>query len=325
MEWLSRTQRPGLVALKRIAQCAARLSTFEVGFQLAPRLNAAGRLETAEAALRLLLARDFGEAMPLALALDAQNRERQKIERGIADALIAALHARFNPQTDFAIVETDLSWHIGVVGIVASRVLQRFYRPTIILGGDGVALRGSGRSIAGFDLALALRECGDLLLRHGGHAMAAGVSIHPSNVDAFRARLNELARSALKPEHLHAPLGLDAEVGLCDMTLDCLTALERLKPIGQGNPPVQFVARSLALQRPPKRIGSDHKHLKLWITDGAVTHEAVWWGAGNELLPTGRFDLAFAPQVNEYNGRRIVQLKVLDWQAAQCPAVPSQQ
>jgi single-stranded-DNA-specific exonuclease len=321
LERLSRTQRPGLVALKRVAQCPALLGTFEVGFQLAPRLNAAGRLETAEDALRLLLARDLAEAMPIALALDAQNRERQKIERGIADGLITALHARFNPQADFAIVEVDPSWHIGVVGIVASRVLQRFYRPTIILGGDGAAFRGSGRSIAGFDMAGALRQCGDLLLRHGGHAMAAGVSIRPSNVDAFRARLNDLARCALKAEDLQAPLRLDAEVGLHEITLECLAALDQLKPIGQGNPIVQFLARDLALQRPPKRMGSENQHLKLWITDGAVTHEAVWWGAGDEPLPAGRFDLAFSPQINDYNGRRSVQLKVLDWRPAPGPSI----
>ena len=179
LERLNTTQRPGLIALKRVAQSPARLGTYEVAFQLAPRLNAAGRLETAEDALRLLLARDLAEALPIALKLDAHNRERQKIERGIAEEVIGAVRAKFNPQTDFVIVEGHLSWHIGVVGIVASRVLQQFYRPTIILGGDGGEFRGSGRSIAGLDLAVALRECSDLLLRQGGHAMAAGVSLHP--------------------------------------------------------------------------------------------------------------------------------------------------
>ena len=223
------------------------------------------------------------------------------------------MRARFNPQTDFVIVEGQLPWHIGVVGIVASRVLQQFYRPTIILGGDGEQLRGSGRSIAGFDLAAALRECDDLLLRHGGHAMAAGLSLSPANLDAFRARLNELARRALKPEELQPPLRLDAEVSLGDMTLECLAALDQLQPTGQGNPPVQFFARNLTQQRPPQRMGAEKQHLKMWVTDGATTHEAVWWGAANGTLPPARFDLAFAPQVNDYNGRRTVQLKVLDW------------
>lgn len=316
LQRLAETRRPGLVALKRVAQCPALPGTYEVGYQLAPRLNAAGRLETAEEALRLLMAPDLASAMPIAQALDAHNRERQNIERDMADKVIGPLRDRFNPATDCAIVEADASWHIGVVGIVASRVLQQFYRPTIILGGDGGDFRGSGRSIAGFDLAAALRECGDLLLRHGGHAMAAGVTLSPANVDAFRTRLNDLARRALTPEQLQAPLRLDAEVCLSEVTLECLAILDQLKPTGPSNPAVQLVARSVAMQRPPQRMGTQKQHVKLWITDGAATHEAVWWGAGGQPMPADRFDLAFAPQVNDYNGRRIVQLKVLDWRPA---------
>jgi single-stranded-DNA-specific exonuclease len=316
LERLNATQRPGLVALKRVAQSPALLTTYEVGFQLAPRLNAAGRLETAEDALRLLLAPDLAEALPIAQKLDAHNRERQKIERGIAEEVIGTLRARFNPQADFVIVEGQLPWHIGVVGIVASRVLQQFYRPTIILGGDGGQFRGSGRSVAGFDLAAALRQCDDLLLRHGGHAMAAGVTLLATNLAHLRARLNEIARFALKPEQLQASLRLDAEVALDTMTLESLAALEQLRPMGLGNPTVQFFVPNLTQQRAPLRMGADKQHLKLWVTDGTTTHEAVWWGAGAVTQPTPRFDLAFAPQINEYNGRRTVQLKVLDWRPA---------
>jgi single-stranded-DNA-specific exonuclease len=202
------------------------------------------------------------------------------------------------------------------VGIVASRVLQEFYRPTIIVGGDGDHWRGSGRSIAGFDLAAALRECTDLLVRHGGHAMAAGLTIHQDKLESFRLRLNDLARRALKAEDLKPPLRLDAEVGLDEVTLEFLRDLDQLKPTGQGNPGVQFSARRLAHQRPLQRMGADKQHVKMWVTDGSTTHEAVWWGAGKESLPVGKFDLAFAPQVNEYNGRRAVQLKVLDWRSS---------
>ena len=147
------------------------------------------------------------------------------------------MRARFNPETDFVIVEGQLLWHIGVVGIVASRVLQEFYRPTIIIGGDGETI-GAARAAAspGFDLAAALRECDDLLVRHGGHAMAAGVTIHPDNLDAFRARLNELARRALKPEDLQPPLRLDAEVAWRTSPSNALAELDRLKPTGMGNP-----------------------------------------------------------------------------------------
>jgi single-stranded-DNA-specific exonuclease len=316
LERLNATKRPGLVALKKVSQCPTPIGTYEVGFQLAPRLNASGRLETAEESLRLLLARDEAEATPIAQSLDMRNRERQKIERSIVDEVIGAVRAKFNPETDFVIVEGQLLWHIGVVGIVASRVLQEFYRPTFIIGGEGDEWRGSGRSIAGFDLAAALRECNDLLLRHGGHAMAAGLSIASANLDAFRTRLNDHARRTLKPDDLQAPLRLDGEVGLDEITLERLAELERLRPTGQGNPAVQFCARNLGHQRPLQRIGADKKHVKMWVTDGAGTHEAVWWGAGNGSLPVGKFDLAFSPQINQYNGKRAVQLKVLDWRAA---------
>lgn len=317
LQRLNTTLRPGLMALKQVAQSPEKLGTHDVGFQLAPRLNAAGRLETAEESLRLLLAQTVEEALPLAHDLDARNRERQKIEKTIVTEVIGALRAKFDAQKDLVIVEGQLLWHIGVVGIVASRVLQEFYRPTIIIGGENDEMRGSGRSIAGFDLAAALRECNDLLLRHGGHAMAAGLSIAPGKIDALRERLNELARRRLQPGDLQPPLRLDAEVGLDEIHLDSLAELGKLKPTGQGNPPLQFCTRQLTHKRPLQRIGANKQHVKLWVTDGGVTHEAVWWNAGNGSLPVGNFDLAFQPQVNEFNGSRTVQLKVLDWQSAE--------
>jgi single-stranded-DNA-specific exonuclease len=317
LERLNATQRPGLIALKEVAQTPAPMGAYEVGFQLAPRLNAAGRLETAEQALRLLMARDLAEAMPLAQDLDACNAERQKIERGVFEEAIAAVRARFNAETDFVIVEGHSGWHIGVVGIVASRVLRQFYRPAIIVGGDGVEWRGSGRSIPGFDLAGALRQCAGLLVRHGGHASAAGLSLRSENLDKLRARLNELARQMLKPQDLKPALCLDAEVGLEDITPDSLAELALLKPNGQGNPPVQFSAHNLTLKRPPHRMGAEKQHLKLWVTDGLTTHEAVWWGAGNQTLPNPHFDLAFSPQISQYKGRQQLQLKVLDCRPAQ--------
>jgi single-stranded-DNA-specific exonuclease len=313
LERLHTTRRPGLVALKKVAAIARRPGSHEVGFALAPRLNAAGRLETAEEALRLLLARDLAEAEPLAQSLDARNRERQKIERSMADEAIGAIRAKFDPATHHVIVEGQLLWHIGVVGIVASRVLQEFYRPTVIIGGEGEEWRGSGRSIEGFDLAAALRECGDLLVRHGGHAMAAGVTIRPEQIDPLRARLNDLVRRALKPEQLQPALCLDAEVATGDLTRERLHELERLEQTGIGNPPVRLCLRNVTHARPLQRIGADKKHAKLWITDAKHTHEAVLWNVGDGPLPVGRFDLAFAPQLNEFNGGIRVQLKVLDW------------
>ena len=317
LQRLQATTRPGVVALKKVAGVNGGTGGYEVGFQLAPRLNAAGRLENAEEALRLLLARDASEAEALAQSLDARNRERQQIERGICEQCIEAIRSRFDAARDLVLVEGQLLWHVGVVGIVASRVLQEFYRPTIIVGGEGAEWRGSGRSIEGFDLAAALRECGDLLLRHGGHAMAAGLSIQPGRIDAFRERLNAIARRTLKPEQLQRALRLDAEVTTWDLTLERLRELERLQQTGIGNPPVQFCLRDATHARPLQRIGADKQHAKMWVTDGRRMCQAVLWGVKDGPLPVGKFDLAFAPQLNSYDGNTSVQLKVLDWRQAE--------
>jgi single-stranded-DNA-specific exonuclease len=316
LERLSATTRPGLVALKQVAQVEEPVDAFAVSFQLAPRLNAAGRLENATAALELLLARDLEQAAPLAAALDAHNRERQNIERHLADEIVARVRQRFDPARDYVIVEGELLWHIGVAGIVASRVLREFHRPTLILGGDGHEWRGSGRSIEGFDLAAALRECGDLLVRHGGHAMAAGVTVRPDRVDDLRARLNQLAQRTLQADQLRPLLRLDAELRPGELTLDVLDEVNALAPFGQGNPGVQVVLRGLRLMAPPQRMGAVQQHVKLRASDGRLNYEIVWWRAGDAALPDGAFDLACAPEINEFNGRRSLQLKLLDWKRA---------
>jgi single-stranded-DNA-specific exonuclease len=316
LERLTTTQRPGLRALRGVAGASGKVGVYEVGFQLAPRLNAAGRLEDAQEAFELLACADAAAAARLAESLNARNRERQTIERGIADQAIAALRARFDPGRDLVIVEGQMDWHVGVVGIVASRVAREFYRPTIILGGEGTAWRGSGRSIDGFDLAAALRECGDLLERHGGHAMAAGLSLQMERVDALRERLNAIARRTLAGDQLRPKLELDADVALSDLSLERMLELGRLEPFGVSNPPVRLLARGLRMTRPPQRIGREQQHLRLWVGDGTCALEGVWWGAGGRTLPGEPFDLAFQPEINDYNGRTSVRLKVLDLRRA---------
>lgn len=318
LERLSSTTRPGLVALKEVAGVSGPCAPYSVGFQLGPRLNAAGRIETARAALDLLLAPDLETARPLAEALDQTNRERQNIERRMADDVVGIVRSKFDPDRDVVIVEGAPLWHIGVVGIVASRVLREFYRPTLIIGGDGPYWRGSGRSVSGFDLAAALRDCADLLVKHGGHAMAAGVTLEPDKLPALRERLNDLARRSLTAEQLVPELRLDAEVALAELTHERLAELARLEPFGQGNASIQLVVRRLRLARAPQRMGKDQQHWKLWVTEagrtGSVPVEVVWWGAGDAPAPSAAvFDLAVVPEINDYNGVRRLQLKMLDW------------
>ncbi len=314
---LNQTRRAGLLALMEVAQVRDQIGVFEISFQLGPRINASGRLEDAMASLNLLLCEDLEQAKQQAQDLDACNRERQQIEKEIAEKAVTAVRAAYDPQEDFIIVQGDLDWHVGVVGIVASRVLREFYRPTIILGGEGAELRGSGRSVEGFDLAEALRSCDDLLIRHGGHAMAAGMSILPENLPAFRERINDYAKQAISKEHLTPVIGLDAEVPLDAMGLAQMEELFRLRPFGAGNVPLQFAVRNVMLQSLPHRMGKDRQHAKFWVTDGRVSNEVLWWNCGEEELPAGHFDLAFAPQINDYNGRRSIQLKLLHWRPTQ--------
>ncbi len=316
LERLSETQRPGLLALMEVAGTRKCPGAYEIGFQLGPRLNAAGRLDSAMEALGLLQTQDADSARQIAHALDSRNRERQKIEKSIAEEAIGTVRSRFDATRDFALVEGRLLWHIGVVGIVASRVVREFHRPTLIVGGEGDEWRGSGRSIPGFDLAAALRECSDLLIRHGGHCMAAGITIRPENLDPLRDRLNRLARQQLTDDQLRPELRLDAEVQLAELSLPALEELERLGPHGQGNPEVHVTISGVRVTGSPRRMGHEKQHARLTLTDGKHAMDCLWWNSRLELLPTGSFDVAVAPCINEFNGNRTAELKWLDWRPA---------
>jgi single-stranded-DNA-specific exonuclease len=311
LKWLTETKRPGLSALKNVAGVNGACGVYEVGFQLGPRLNAAGRLEHAAAALELIRATDPQQAHDVAMSLDEKNRERQDIEKKIALECLAAVRSWFKPEEHFAIVEGNAAWHVGVVGIVASRLQREFHRPVIVLGSDGASWRGSGRSIDGFDLAAGLRECGHLLERHGGHAMAAGVSLNPENVAVFRERFNAVARAQLDATSLQRLLRLDAEVKLSELTVESIGALEKIGPFGIGNPQVQVLIRNVRLAGEFRRMGAEQKHARFPVSDGTGRHDVIWWNAGE--LPLAEFDLAVTPQLNTYNDATRVQLKLLDF------------
>jgi single-stranded-DNA-specific exonuclease len=230
--------------------------------------------------------------------------------------VVGRVREGFDPARDYVLVEGEAGWHLGVVGIVASRLVKEFHRPSIVFGGDGERWRGSGRSIEGFDLAQALEGCRDLIERGGGHAMAAGVSVRPERIGAFRARLNELARARLRPEQLVPVLRLDGEVSLSELDIELVRRLSELEPTGQGNPVPSFVFRGLRLAGPVRRMGREGRHVRLWVTDGGPPVEVVWWGAGGRALPDGVFELAAEPQLNEFNGEVKVRLRLLDWHGA---------
>ena len=313
LEQLSNTTRPGLVALKKITNIKSPVSVFNVGFNLGPRINAAGRMENPLAALNLLLAKDIFTAEKNAKLLDDFNLDRQKVERDISTKAIEDIKNKFDPDKDFVIVEGNMEWHLGVIGIVASRVMRKFYRPAFILTKDGNGWKGSARSIEGFDLAEAMRECDDLLNDHGGHAMAAGVSVKPGQVDAFRERINKVAKKTINSEMFQAPLKLDAETNLSEMTLVRIQEMQQIEPTGQGNPEIQLLIPNLTMSGSIFRMGKDKQHVKFWANDDRESCEVIAWNLKPEDEPKGNFDLAVAPQVNNFNGHLSVQLKLIDW------------
>ena len=316
LEQLGETTRPGLIALKKVANVSKPVTVFNVGFHLGPRLNAAGRMDNPDAALNLLIAKDRYEADKAADTLDNYNRERREIERDISTQAVESVRQRFDPGEDFVIVEGNMEWHLGVIGIVASRVMREFYRPTFILASDGDGWKGSARSIEGFDLAEAMRSCDDLLNDHGGHAMAAGVSVKPGRLDAFRERINEIAKKTITPEMFQPPLKLDAGTDLSELTLLHIEEMSQLEPIGQGNPEIQLLVPELTLSSPIYRMGRDKQHAKFWVTDNQDASEVLAWKLKPEDEPIDTFDIAVAPQINDFNGRRSVQLKLIDWRPA---------
>ena len=316
LEQLGETTRPGLIALKKVATGSKPGTVFNVGFHLGPRLNAAGRMDNPDAALNLLIAKDRYEADKAADTLDNYNRERREIERDISTQAVESVRQRFDPGEDFVIVEGNMEWHLGVIGIVASRVMREFYRPTFILASDGDGWKGSARSIEGFDLAEAMRSCDDLLNDHGGHAMAAGVSVKPGRLDAFRERINEIAKKTITPEMFQPPLKLDAGTDLSELTLLHIEEMSQLEPIGQGNPEIQLLVPELTLSSPIYRMGRDKQHAKFWVTDNHDASEVLAWNLKPEDEPKDTFDIAVAPQINDFNGRRSVQLKLIDWRPA---------
>ena len=313
LEQLSETTRPGLVALKKIVNIKPPVSVFNVGFNLGPRINAAGRMENPATALNLLLSKDTYSAEINAKKLDDFNLKRQKIERDISNKAIENIQNTFNPEKDLVIVEGDKEWHLGVIGIVASRVMRKFYRPTFILAKDGDGWKGSARSIEGFDLAEAMRDCDDLLNDHGGHAMAAGVSVKPGQLDAFRERINEIAKKTISSEMFQAPLKLDAETNLSEMTLVRLKEMQQIEPTGQGNPEIQLLIPKLTMSGSINRMGKEKQHVKFWANDERDSCEVIAWNLKPEDEPKGVFDLAVVPQVNNFNGHLSVQLKLIDW------------
>jgi single-stranded-DNA-specific exonuclease len=311
---LARTQKPGLRELMRVARVdPAVVDAGMIGFRLAPRLNAAGRLGRPEAALELLLTEDREEAARLAQQLEELNRDRQAVEERILREAVEEIESWAQPQRRRrAYVVAGADWHEGVIGIVASRLVERYGRPVVLIAGTDGDWKGSGRSIAGFDLHDGLRQCAGHLERWGGHAAAAGLSIKPENLPAFVEAFAAVGDGALAEDDLRPPTVVDALVHGPDLTLELCEELARLAPFGLGNPNVTLLLAGCELAE-LAAVG-EGKHLKFRVrADGRDAGSAIAFRLGRQLdrlRRAGHYDLAFKLEANQWNGTVAPQLNV---------------
>ncbi|MGA8341294.1 MAG: single-stranded-DNA-specific exonuclease RecJ [Candidatus Sulfotelmatobacter sp.] len=285
LDALRKAVNPGLKALLEVAQISAKRppTSGEVGFRIAPRINAAGRMDVARDVIELFSVKDAARARELAAKLDHLNSDRQEEERRI----LRAVEERFTGDPTlcdaYCIVVDGEGWHRGVIGITATRVVERYNRPAVVISRDGAEAFGSGRSIRAFHLLEAIESCGDLFSRYGGHSHACGFAMPSANVADLRAKLDAFARTRLTPADFDPTLDLDAELDLADVTPELFQALQLLEPYGMGNPEPIFAARGVQLTAPP-RILKD-KHVKLKLRAGAV-------GKSLGLTPTDSEELS---------------------------------
>ncbi|MBN2125854.1 MAG: single-stranded-DNA-specific exonuclease RecJ [Deltaproteobacteria bacterium] len=307
------TRWPGIRAIQgAVDGVGAPITSQDLSFRVAPRLNAAGRMGRALTGLRLLTTQDPSLAADIAGELNTLNSHRQSIEQGIFDDIARRLPAREDIGDRMSMVVEGKGWHRGVLGIVASRLVNRYHRPVVVLDvRDGMA-EGSGRSIDGFDLYGALSRLTPLLERFGGHYHAAGLALKASNIPALSGALEEMASDSLDPEHLVPILDIDMEVRLADMNLEALRSLESLAPHGTGNPEPLLLARSLRVME--DRVVGD-RHLRLKLGDDKRGIEAIGFGLAERYPLRGKaVDVVFTPEIDRWQGSERVQLRIADLQ-----------
>lgn len=312
LKHLAQTTRPGLRALLKVANLKNSISSFDLGFRLGPRINACGRLEDASLGVRLLTSQDEAEAAKLAIYLDELNTERRSIEQNITEEAINKILKTFSPKTDAGIVVFESGWHLGVVGIVASRIVERLHRPVFVLcqTEDG-KIKGSGRSVPGINLVAALHHCADLLLAYGGHEAAAGATLLAENREEFARRFNEAIAAQKPAAQMQKTLSADAELKLHDINFELLSELERLEPFGMGNAKPLFVSKGLEVRQ--KRVVGEN-HLKLTLRHQDKLIDAIAFGKADEFAKLSpAIDLLYGLEINEFNKRQSIQMVVKDF------------
>lgn len=307
---MAKTRWPGLAALMAVAGVRPPIRGSDIGFRLGPRINASGRLGTAQESLQLLLTDDADEAAHIADSLDRQNRDRQAVERHLAEEVENWVNKHYDSARDASIVAGQKDWHHGVLGIVAARVMRRHHRPTVLVGFDEAGLgKGSGRSIEGFSLVETLGQCAQHLEKFGGHEMAAGVTVHHDRFEDFRSAFEESARARVNPDILTPKLRLDAELPITALSLSLVEMQEMLEPYGMANAQPIYVVRAVTPIGSPRVL--KEKHLRLDFQSGRQRIGAIYFNGAEHELPRPPWDVAFTMERNEFNGRVDAQMQIV--------------
>ncbi len=312
LELITEGKRPGIKALKEISGIDGQIvDSFKASFCLIPRINAAGRIASPLEAVELLLTDSPEEARQLAERLDSYNRRRQSMEKTILQEIMDKIGKLPDIEKMKALVFASDKWHPGVVGIVASRLVDLFSRPAFVISLSNGVGKGSGRSVCDFNIYKGIQQCASLLLSYGGHCHAAGISIKEDDIDEFACLLDEIIRDSAQTPEILSQTYIDSECRLQDINHDLISQMEKLAPFGSKNPEPVLCARNIKASL-PTIVGKNH--LKMKVSSGGYTCDSIWFGMGTciSYLTGSNIDVAFTPQINNWNGAADIQLKMKD-------------
>lgn len=310
---ISSSEKLGINALKKTARITGKnITARDIGFVLGPRLNAGGRIDTADKCVKMLLSQSEQEASEIASLLEEDNKQRQKLQEQICQEAIWIVEENIALRNDKILVLASEGWHSGVIGIVASRLVEIFSKPTILISLDNGIGRGSGRSIGSFNLFENLREIKDLLTGFGGHKNACGLEIEHKNIDLFRAKINKSAEK-FPDEYFVSSLTADSCASLDILTNSLVKEFHLFSPFGMGNEEPLFITKNLEIMTQPKKVGSNH--IKFWVKDNGFHREVIGFGKADYLNILNKkdvIDLAYTPQIDEWDNRNSIILKMED-------------
>ena len=312
LELITESQRPGIKALKEVSGVDNQpIDSFKASFSLIPRINAAGRIASALDAVKLLLADDMTEARMLAEKLDSYNRNRQLMEKKILNEILERISNNNVIEKMNSFVFASDKWHPGVIGIVASRLVELFNRPAFVISLNNGVGKGSGRSVSDFNIYKGIQQCAPLLLSYGGHYHAAGISIKEENIDEFAGLLDKIIQNSFEFTQQSSPIIIDSECQISDISLDLIEQLDILAPFGSKNPEPLLYARNIKVSSP---IVVGNSHLKMWVNSNGTSFDSIWFNMGKYQteLNDANVDIVFTPQINNWNGSPNIQLKMKD-------------